>query len=158
MADIERLSLLIKEVKDEYVQENFLKLKRYLVCLEETIGSGGVTNTTNNINNINNSPWDAVLSVDLPPSVTTTLHSVAIDSTVCGEYKVCLKEQGGTTTKNFNVKYRKTDVDVKDQIYAKSGDAMNISVFVVRTPTTMELQITNNELYIIDADFTVINT
>lgn len=43
MARDVRLDLLLKEIKDEYVQENFRKLKRYIDCLEQKIaeGSGG---------------------------------------------------------------------------------------------------------------------
>lgn len=34
MAQVTRLDLLLKEIEDPYVQENFLKLRRYLNCLD----------------------------------------------------------------------------------------------------------------------------
>lgn len=158
MADDIRLDLLMKEVKDEYVQENFRKLKRYLDCIERKIEDGGGGDTTNIINNINNSPWSAIDTESIPASTMEVLDSKVLASTDCGEYKVCIKEQGGSKSKNFNVKYRKTDTDVVDQIYGKSGDIMDVSTSVVRTLTDIELQVTNNELYAVDVSLTEINT
>lgn len=40
MAQDLRLDLLLKEIEDKYVQENFRKLKRYLDCLDSRIGEG----------------------------------------------------------------------------------------------------------------------
>ena len=40
MANLRRLDLLIKEIEDVYVQENFRKLKRYLECLLDASNSG----------------------------------------------------------------------------------------------------------------------
>ena len=40
MANLRRLDLLIKEIEDVYVQENFRKLKRYLECFLDASNSG----------------------------------------------------------------------------------------------------------------------
>jgi len=49
MANDIRLDLLMKEIKDEYVQENFRKLKRYLDCIERKIDGGGSSGGGNTI-------------------------------------------------------------------------------------------------------------
>ena len=152
-----RLDLLLKEINDVYVQENFRKLKRYIDNLESRLGSGG-GDTINNINNtVITSPWSQIVSVELPVAATTVVHTIAVGSTTCGEYIVCLEEQGGSATKSFKLRYRKTDTDVEDQIYSKSG-SMNVNADIVRTLTTIELRLTNNEPYIVDANFSTINT
>jgi len=81
MADDIRLDLLMKEIKDEYVQENFLKLKRYLDCLEQKIdGSGGAGDTNNIIINAPPSFYKDDFVTDAPYLVgrVTTLSQVPI--------------------------------------------------------------------------------
>ena len=159
MAGNVRLDLILKEIKDVYVQENFRKIKRYLAGIEQKIstsstGSGGTTI----INNTTiSSPWDQIGSKTIAALSTGIVHSINISNTNCGEFKVCIAEQGNPNFKNFNLRYRKTDTDVMEQIYAKSG-VINAHASIVRNPTTLDLVITNNELFSVDVSFTTINT
>lgn len=159
MANDIRLDLLLKEIRDVYVQENFRKLERYLSNVEKKIADAGGSSGNTIVNNNNtfiNSPWDQIESAIISSSSVGVIHSVNVDLTDCGELKVCFKEQGGSGTKSLNIKYRKTDTDVVDQVYAKSG-VMDTHAAIVRTPTTIDLQITNNELFNVDVGFTIIN-
>jgi len=160
MAGNVRLDLLLKEIKDVYVQENFRKIKRYLTGIEQKISTSGTGSSggTTIINNTTiSSPWDQISSVTISPSSTGVVHSVNVNNTICGEYLVCIAEQGNPNFKNFNLRYRKTDTDVMEQIYAKSG-VINAHASIVRNPTTLDLVITNNELFSVDVSFTTINT
>ena len=149
MSSTTQLDLLFKEIEDEYVRENFFKLKRYLDCLEAESGGtttiiGGGTGTT--------SPWTKG-SRSLSPTSTTVLDSLPLSSFVCAYYHLCFKEQGGVKTKTLKIDIRKVDTDVEDQVYARNGDSINIAVNAVTVGANMELQIVNNEAFGIDASF-----
>lgn len=153
MSDVGRLDLLFKEIEDKYVRENFIKLKRYLDCLEAEQGDttaltpGGGTGGTST-----SSPWT---TGEKPAGAvsTTTLDSRPLSSLVCAYYQVCMKEQGGSRTKTLKIDIRKVDTDVEDQVYAKNGDVMNIAINAVTVGTNIELQIQNNESYGVDVSF-----
>jgi len=146
----DRLVLLLKEIDDKFVQENFWRLKLYLEQLET--GAGGATTNITNITQAD-SPWEQVTTM-VPASTTQVVDTLALSSFGCLNYVVCMKETGGTKTKMFKLDVRNADTVMNDQVYAKEGDNLSVAVNSNISGANFELEFINSETFGIDVTFT----
>ena len=142
-------NLLLKEIVDPYSQENWYKLKTYLESLDLNIAST-VTQTINTSSSL--SPW-ITGSKSVGAGATEVVESIPLTNFTCVEYTICMKNAAGTLTKTLKMLARRDDMDIKDTIYAKNGDPINIEISSVQTGTDFQLTFVNNEAFSISVAF-----
>ena len=148
---IEPPYFLLKEIKDIYAQENWKKLKDYLDCLDANIEQT-VNQTINIINEGATSPWTQGSST-VGASSTEVLETIPLSSFTCLEYTICIKNGDGSLTKTLKLLARRDDMDIKDNIYAKNGDPIDIEINSVQISTNFQLEFVNNEAFSLDVSF-----
>ena len=92
----------------------------------------------------------------LPAGSTIVADTMPLNSFSQLEFIVNLRDASGPRTKSLKLSAHVVDVSVRDQVYARYGDPINIEVNAVSTGTDFELQFVNNEL--VPVDLTLIKT
>lgn len=149
-----RLDLLLKEINDPYVQENFRRLKLFLDAQELSAsgGSGGSGGSSTTIINTGTSIWEEYNKA-LPPSVTTIVDTFTLASFKQCEYIVNFKDSASNKEKGLKLSVIKDDGSLKESIYAIAGSAISLAISTNINGLNYELKVTNNEASSVDMYF-----
>ncbi len=141
-----RLDLLIKEVKDKYSQENFLKLRRYLNSLD--LGSGGVgPQGPQGPAGPPGQDASVTLQVTIPAGNTLEVDSLTFGNFLRVHYKVNVYNVVENVYQTYDLTCSRRGNDVDYNRSSILGDSVNnISNFFVSGSDAV-LEITNNELF-----------
>lgn len=147
MAKVTKVDLLLREIKDPYVQENFLKLKQYFSRIEQQVNTT-INNTFNTGSAASPGVW--VQTNDTISALTTKVVDVVpLADFNCIDYIICVRKPDKTAMTHLKLSGYQDDTGLHDNVYDKRG-GLDISVSWVEVGTDAELQITNNEAYGID--------
>lgn len=141
------LDLLLKEIEDIYVQENFRRLKLYLDSLIEQ-GILGVPG--NNIQNINvggnnvETFWEDG-SVTIPSSGTLIVDTVPLTSLNRAKYFLNFKGVTTSSTKGLDLTIQNNNGALTEVVTHKLGEALDVFVNVGDNGVDMGIEIVNNE-------------
>lgn len=144
-----RLDLLLKEIQDPYVQENFYRLKQWIEQNDVGGLSSGDGGSSNNLIIGDADIWDEQ-SKSLAASslnVTDTIPMVAFRQVI---YNINFKDSTSETYKSLKLTVTKDDNSLKDQVSNILGSPISLEINPVINGSNMELQITNNEAFIVD--------
>ena len=141
--------LLLKEIKDPYVQENFYRLKLYLERIGAQIGSGDTT-----INNFlaGTAVWEK-FSRTIPASSTLIVDTIPLVSFRSISYIMNTRAPSTDREKNLKMDINKDDSQLKKQVYALSGAPLNVEINELITGPNYELEMVNNELFSVEVNF-----
>jgi len=143
------LDLLLKEIEDPYVQENFYRLKLYLNSLESGVttiirdgtgGTGGV------------SIWEKFTKL-VPASSTIIVDSLPLTSFQQVELIINYKQTVTKRSRGLKVSMVKDDTLLEEQIYAMVGAPLAVGLNTVINGSNYELQIVNSELADVEMSF-----
>lgn|GEM_PF-5704974 len=147
-----RLDLLLKEITDPYVQENFHRLERYIRCLitegilDPTPPAAPPTVNTTVITPVVTNPGDTVQSsVTIPAGQTLVVDEVASNSFDCLEYSVSLKYETGSGVKCLKLFAVNDDGVLEEQVFAIAGRDLNVFQTTQISSGVYQLAFTNNE-------------
>jgi hypothetical protein len=148
MANDLRFDLLLKEIKDPYVQENFRKLKRYLERIDGGFGGTQTINQTT-VSGGGVSIWERTSKQTITPSQTKTVDIKTLSQFSKAAYMVTIQQ--GNNTLSFNVSLINDDSNLCWEIYGIVG-CLDIQLNFNNSGGQSLLDITNNET----GDITVI--
>jgi len=151
-----RLDLLLKEIEDEYVQENFYRLKLYLeqlavgnttVVNQQVLGPGGEPST---------SIWSKQ-TVLLPASSTTIIDTIPLAS--FGQLEYIINYLNTFTSDKMGLKMTviNDDSTIEEQVYAKSGAPLNLGLFANAVGVNCQISVQNNETSPVEVSFAKLN-
>ena len=137
------LTLLLKEIKDPYIRENF---KRLLKEVNDVGTAGSVTNITNIVNNI----FSAVAVWTKFSDTVNLSSSKVIDSITLGDfnavkYIITLYNTNEGKSRNFEITVVNSGGTLKDVVTNKLGSNFNYSVTATVNAGKMDLTLFNNE-------------
>lgn len=136
-----RLDLLLREIDDPYVQENFRRLKQYL---DENY-QGGDTTINQDITVIDEeSPWIRVSDI-VNTSTTSVVDTLALSSFNKIEYIITYKDLVTGEGKGLNVTVINDNGTIKESVYAITGAPLDVDLDTDINGSNYELEITNNE-------------
>lgn len=147
--DFNRLDLLLKEIQDPYVQENFYRLKLFLQ--QAKLSGGGVGNVVTNITT-SASVWEKAKKT-VPASSTTIVESFALSSFRSLEYIINVKDTTSDKEKQLKLSVVKDDGSLKDCVYAIMGSAISLEINANINGLSYELEMINNELFAVEVSF-----
>ncbi len=137
------IELLIKELNDPYIRENFRRIKVLLEDIESRVGdSGSSGDTINNI--IAASVWKKV-SVNALNSSVTTMDSISINNFKTIKYIVSVRDDVNNKTGTFEINIKNENGSLSDSIFAKISGGINFAVNVENDAGFMKIKFTNNE-------------
>lgn len=143
-----QLDLLIKQVKDPYVRENFERLQQ---TIRELVLSGGTTNIFNNITEIEGvAVWEKTTNF-VNGSSSKTIDTVALADFKAIKYVITFYNVANSATRSFEMNIVNENGTLKDSIKSKLGSSISYSINAVISGSDMTLQVSNNESYRIDA-------
>lgn len=146
-----RLDLLLKEIDDAYVQENFRRLKLFLEA-QDLSASGGSGGSTTTIISGGTSIWEEY-NKSLPASSTTIVDTFLMSSFKQCEYIVNFKDTASNKEKGLKLSVIKDDGSLKENVYAIIGSAISLAINTNINGTNYELKVTNNEASSVDMYF-----
>ncbi len=149
MSQTNSLDLLLKEIKDEYVQENFYRLKLWL----ERLNTGGTTIVVGGGSGGSTAAVWEKFTRSVPASSTIIADSVALSSFNQIEYIINYKNTSTKREKGLKVTVVKDDTLIKEQVYAKTGAPLSIGLNTVINGSNFELQIVSSEVVGVDMSF-----
>lgn len=152
MSQTNSLDLLLKEINDPYVQENFYRLKLYLQRLQ-TGGTGGTTiiNQGGGGNAVD-SVWEKI-NKTAPAGSTIVADSNSLSSFRQLEYIINYRNTVTLREKGLKVTVVKDDTVINEQVYARTGAPLSVGLNMVINGGNVELQIENNELNAVNVSF-----
>jgi len=146
-----KLDLLLKEIEDPYVQENFYRLKLFLEAFDA--GDDTYNVVTNVVNNIIGSTaiWEKANGT---VSASTTSVEDTIPLVDFNSVKYILSFSNGTNSevKHMEVGVVNLGTSIKDSVYGKVKGSLNVHVNAVYNSPNFELEIINNETFSIEYD------
>lgn len=144
------IDLLLKEIEDPYVQENFYRLKLYLERLDSGGGTGSITQNINVTQS--DHPWEK-FTQSISASSTSIVDTIALTAFVKIEYTIEYRDTTTNRVKGLKMSVVKDDTLLKDQVYAISGAPLNIELNTNINGSNYELEIVNNELNAVEMVF-----
>lgn len=146
-----RLDLLLKEIDDVYVQENFRRLKLFLEA-QELSSSGGSSGGVTTIVTGTASLWEE-FNRTITPGSTVIVDTFTMLSFKQVEYIVNFKDTTSSKEKSLKLSVIKDDGSLKDTVYARMGSAISLDVNTNINGANYELKVTNNEAFSVDMYF-----
>lgn len=150
MSSAVNLNLLIKEIKDPYVQENFLKLKQFIDCLDLTNvtptvpGGSGPTLTP--------SPWE-VFARTIPLSSSAFIETIPLNTFCSLEYIMSFKDQFTNEKKALRMRVVNNNGVIQETVYGRTGAAIDLEVNTSIVATDYKLEIVNNSTNGLDINY-----
>lgn len=151
-----KLDLLLKEIDDRYVQENFYRLKLYLEQLNvgnttivETLGGTGGTGSGTSV-------WSKT-TVLVPASSTVIIDTVPLASFGQLEYIINYLNTFTKGKSGLKMTVINDDSTIEEQVYAKSGAPLNLGLVVNPVGINCEVSLQNNETSAIEVSFAKLN-
>lgn len=147
-----RLDLLLKEIDDKYVQENFYRLKLYLDRLldDGLLGVSGSINNTTVINN--NSVWEEE-SASVTSSGTLTIDTVPLISFSRIKYYINFKGATTSSTKGIDLTVQNNNGVLTESVSSVLGEGFSIITNITDDGVDMSLEVTNNEAETLNVTF-----
>ena len=151
-----RLDLLLKEIADPYVQENFYKLKTYIENLTTSGGGTGTQGLTGpagpaGLQGPQGIPGVAdffkKITDSIPAGATKIIDTVPLVNFRLLEYTFRASNSPNTKTKGLKMTVRVTDSTVSDQVYSRGGDAINMSIDATISGPNVNLVLQNFEAF-----------
>ena len=143
------LDLLLKEIEDEYVQENFYRLKLYLEYLSKnqniTINPPGGSLPSDCV-------WEK-FTQSVPASSTVIVDTIPMSNFDKLEYLINYENTLTNRSKGLKLSVVKDDTIIKEQVYAITGAPLSIGLTTVVNGSDYELHITNNEAAVVGVSF-----
>lgn len=138
------IELLIAELKDPYIRENFRRLKQILKDLdsrlEDTGSSGDIIN-----NLLAVSTWQKI-SANVATATTAPINEISINDFKTLKYIVSLRDEVDNKTSTFEITIKNENGSLNDTVFAKISGGIDYNVNAVNNSGVMELNITNNTL------------
>lgn len=145
------MKLLLKEVTDRYIQENFKRLEQAFNNLGNSTGSG-ITNVTNTT--IESAALWKGKQTTVIASATKVVDTIALNSILSLEYVFTIYNDSEQVVRSFNYKVLNLNGSISDVLFAKLGSAINIEVSSASNGGNLEITIKNNELYNLEVKLT----
>lgn len=137
------LILLLKEIRDPYIRENFQKIVKEFERL--SIGTGG--DTINNITNITNlGLWTEINDV-VNDSSSKVIDTIALTNFHTAKYTFSVYNDAESKNKTFELTVVREGTALKDKVSAKMGSNINMGIGANVNAGNMELTLFNNEIY-----------
>ena len=155
MAQQTRLDLLLKEIDDEYVQENFRKLRRYLECLDSgTAGPRGLQGPAG-------APGEDAHADVLGPIIIPAGDTVAVDSGLFSlyrraNYEIELYNVVNDSFVSFKMSTVKNNADADFNVYAILGGPVARVINFSVVGADVIFAVTNSEAF--DLTFQAVKT
>ena len=139
-----KLQLLIKEIQDRYVQDNFRRIKLFLDDFENTVTG----NINNNIVNVieDNSIWEGVEDI-VNASSSKIIDSIPFATFKAARHIITIYNKANNVYKTFDVASSKKGGDVRDSVYNKVGGSIDYQINVNLNAGNVEFEIVNNESF-----------
>ena len=151
-----KLDLLLNEIDDRYVQQNFYRLKLYLEQLNvgnttivETLGGTGGTGSGTSV-------WSKT-TVLVPASSTVIIDTVPLASFGQLEYIINYLNTFTKGKSGLKMTVINDDSTIEEQVYAKSGAPLNLGLVVNPVGINCEVSLQNNETSAIEVSFAKLN-
>lgn len=97
-------------------------------------------------------------SVDISSGITKVVETIPMNKFNCLEYTVCIKNELETLVKTLKIQVSKNNSDIKETVYAKNGNAINIGITCVQSGSNFELTFVNNESFLVKVNFARLKT
>jgi len=136
------IELLIKELSDPYIRENFRRIKLLIQDIESRVDGGSSGDAINNI--IAASVWKK-LNVSARSNGLTTLDSVSINNFKSLKYIVSVRDDSNNKTGTFEMNIKNENGSLTDSVFAKLSGGIDFAVNVTNDAGFMKLIFTNNE-------------
>lgn len=148
-----KLDLLLKEIQDPYVQENFYRLKLYIDKLIDD-GQIGVSSgdTIVNQNITATSEWERDVDT-IPAGGTLVVDKISLNDFSRIKYLMSFKDASTNSTKGFDLNVQNNNGVLTESVNNILGASLNILTNVTDDGVDMSLEITNNELNNIELSF-----
>jgi len=139
------LELLLTQLKDAYIRENFRRIRELVEELERKVDDNAVSDTIINTV-VNASVWRRTAGINAPSSSTTVLDQVNVNDFDSLKYIIKVRDEvsNKTTTKEMNV--TNENGSINDVVFVKMYGGSNFALSAVNNSGTFELQLTNNDL------------
>lgn len=142
------LKLLLKEIRDRYIQENFKRIQKEIESLDSTV-AGTVNNVVNIVATQVWEKFDDVVSA----SSTKSIDTFKFTDLLKRNYEITVYNSVENKFKTFTMTVSKRNGDVSDTVYNKDGDVIDYGINAVIVGPNVELQVQNNETYNLDVSF-----
>lgn len=150
-----RLDLLLKEINDPYVQENFYRLKLYLEQLSvgntTIVEVGGSSGSGTGF-----SVWEKD-NVTLPAGITTVVDTIPLASFRQLQYEINYLNTVTNRRKGFKMTVVNDDSTIEEQVYAISGAPLNLGIFASIVGSDLQISVQNSESSAVEMSFAKLN-
>lgn len=96
---------------------------------------------------------EKTISVVISPGATTTVDSVLYSSMKSIEYSIVLHKSDFTKSKSMKMITTKVNSDLRDSVFAKTGNQVNCEVNSLVVGLNAELVVKNNEAFSVTCSF-----
>lgn len=147
-----QLDLLLKEIKDPYVQENFYKLKSYINNLKTSIGTGGtgpqgVPGPAGAQGPAGISDFFTKISSSVSSVTTKIIDTVPMTDFRMLEYTLRASNSPNTKTRGLKMIVKVTDTTITDQVSSRIGDSLNMGISASISGSNVILSLQNFEAF-----------
>jgi hypothetical protein len=91
----------------------------------------------------------------IPSSSSKVIDSISLNNFFSIEYKVTIFNETENLARSFSLLVLKSGSNVNDSLFARTGNG-DLSVSVIVNGSSAELQITNNEIFDVNVNYTTI--
>lgn len=140
------IELLIKEVNDPIIRENFRRIKARLLEISDQIDDtttgtgGGSTSVTFS------STWKKATAA-VSGSSTIVIDTTALADFSSLKYILSFNNDIEEVTKKYELSIVRKGSTISDSIYARLGSALNLAINSNINGSNLELEIINNETF-----------
>ena len=154
MSSLKQLSLFKVEIENRYSKENFKRIEEHInkVICEALNEVGGTVTTIAGGGSSTTSPWQD-LNNNVPASSVKVIDTVALSNFKTLKYIINLSNELEAKGRTFEMTLVKQGVTIKETLGPKTGKGINYSVNANVVGSSVELSITNSEIYNIDVNY-----
>jgi hypothetical protein len=136
------IELLLSELKDPYIRENFRRIKLLLNDIESRSTGSGSGDIINNI--ISSSIWEKETS-EISALNTQAIDQIDINDFLVSKYIISVRDESANKTSTMEMTIKNENGSISDSIFAKISGGINFNINAVLDTGSMKLNLTNNE-------------
>lgn len=136
------IKLLLKEIKDRYIQENFQRIAKEIESLDSGV-AGSISNVVNiTATQVWNKFDDSVSALS-----TKTIDSLSSTKMLQAKYVITIYNVNEDKFKSFEMTVSRKEGTVGDTVFNKIGDSIDYGINAIEVGPVVQLQVQNNELF-----------
>lgn len=137
------IELLLTQLDDPVIRENFLRIKTLLNDIEQRVGDSGDSDTI--INNVLAASVWRKISANVAPSTTSPVDQIPFTDFKSAKYVFSVRDETNNKTSTFEINITNQNGSLNDTLSAKISGGINFSVNVIPDSGNMKINLINNE-------------